>query len=497
MRILTNVLHSSSIIRRAVVGCSLVLIVFMVITALGSFAVGYDAAKSRQDRLLKEVVGMLSRDIVQERYRDRLVELTRGGFYGPGSMLGESVEASNAEVLTMDDSVFEDSFELDDDSPKAMVQAGETVLVRMLHKRGRAMSVTFSRSYWDGPHTVELFGEQYRIFLRTLSDGTHVAAGQLLTERNRAILFSALASAAPILILAPVMLLVLLFVLWKALKPLKSLAGELDERRAEDLNPIDIRGVPQEIQRLVEATNGLLERVGDMRRREARFVADAAHELRSPMTALSLQVDRLSEMPLADDVKARVEDIKNAIARTSNLISQLLALKRAQAQNEEHRSEDGAECLKVISTVIADLYWVAEQKQIVLNVEGLEAPDASELKAAVSEADLSAVVRNLVHNAVSYTQQNGSVTVRVESDDDKVRISVADTGPGIAPAERERVFDPFYRILGNDAPGTGLGLAICRAIVDKAAGSIKLDWAEPSKQKGLLVVVELARSRTV
>ena len=68
---------------------------------------------------------------------------------------------------------------------------------------------------------------------------------------------------------------------------------------------------------------------------------------------------------------------------------------------------------------------------------------------------------------------------------------------GIAPAERERVFDPFYRILGNDAPGTGLGLAICRAIVDKAAGSIKLDWAEPSKQKGLLVVVELARSRTV
>lgn len=498
MRFFPNFAHSSSIIRRVVVGCSAVLIVFTVITALGSFAVGYEAAKSRQDRVLKEVVGILSRDIVQERYRDKIVELTRGGFYGPGSMLGESVEASNAEVLTMDDSVFEDSFELDDDSPRAMVQAGDTVLVRMLHKRGRAMSVTFDRPYWDGAHTVELFGKPYRIFLRTLSDGTHVAAGQLLTERNRAILFSALTSAAPILILAPVMLLVLLFVLWKALRPLKKLAGELDERRAEDLNPINTKGVPEEVRRLVEATNGLLERVGELRRREARFVADAAHELRSPMTALSLQVDRLSEMPLSDDVKARVQDIKNAIERTTNLVTQLLALKRAQAQGEESlHPNEGAECLKVISTVIADLYWVAEQKQISLNVEGLEASDADQLRADIREADLAAIVRNLVHNAVNYTQQGGSVCVRVENTPDKVRICVADTGPGIAPDERERVFDPFYRILGSSAPGTGLGLAICRAIVDKAAGSISLDWADPDKQRGLLATVELPRRRVL
>ena len=97
MRFFPNFAHSSSIIRRVVVGCSAVLIVFTVITALGSFAVGYEAAKSRQDRVLKEVVGILSRDIVQERYRDKIVELTRGGFYGPGSMLGESVEASSAD----------------------------------------------------------------------------------------------------------------------------------------------------------------------------------------------------------------------------------------------------------------------------------------------------------------------------------------------------------------------------------------------------------------
>ncbi len=487
-----------SIIRRAVIGCTATLAVFLIITALASFAAGYDAAKTRQDRVLKEVVGMLSRDIVHQRYRDKIVELTRGGFYGPGSSLGESVEASNAEVLTMDDSMFEDSFELDDDNPGAVVEAGETVLVRMLHKRGRAVSVAFDKPYWDGAHTVEIFGEPYRIFLRTLSDGTHVAAGQLLTERNRAILFSALTSAAPILVLAPVMLLVLLIVLWKALKPLKNLADELASRRAEDLKPIDSRGAPLEVRNLVEATNGLLERVGELRRREARFVADAAHELRSPMTALSLQVDRLSQMPLSDDLHRRVEDIKEAIARTTNLVTQLLALKRAQAQSESGASSElaSAGCLKVVSSILADLYWAADAKKITLDVEGLDGPQAEILAVAMNENDFGALVRNLVQNAINYTPEEGAVAVRVEpeADGSHVVIKVVDNGPGIAPAERQRVFDPFYRILGNKAQGTGLGLAICKTVVERAGGVITLDWADAANEKGLLVTVRLPRA---
>lgn len=487
-----------SIIRRAVVGCTVTLAVFMIITALVSFVAGYEAAKTRQDRVLKEVVGMLSRDIVHQRYRDQIEELTRGGFYGPGSALGESVEASNAEVLTMDDAVFEDSFELDDDNPGAVVEAGEAVLVRMLHKRGRAISVAFDKPYWDGPHTVEIFGEQYRIFLRTLADGTHVAAGQLLTERNRAILFAALTSAAPILVLAPVMLLVLLIVLWKALKPLKNLADELASRRAEDLKPIDGRGAPLEVKNLVEATNGLLERVAELRRREARFVADAAHELRSPMTALSLQVDRLSQMPLTDDLRRRVEDIKQAIARTTNLVTQLLALKRAQAQGETPQQPASAGCLKVVSSIAADLYWAADAKKIALNVEGLDTPEAERLAVAMNENDFGALVRNLVQNAINYTPEGGEVAVRVqaagEGADRSVVLAVADTGPGIPVVERERVFDPFYRILGNKVQGTGLGLAICKTVVERAAGSIALDWADREHEKGLLVTVRLPRA---
>ncbi len=490
--------QQGSIIRRALLGCTVTLVAFMVVTALVSFLVGYEAARERQDRVLKEVVGILSRDIVHQRYRDQIEQLTRGGFYGPGSTLGESVEASNAEVLTMDDSTFEDSFELDDDNPSAVVNAGETVLVRMLHKRGRAMSVTFSESYWDGAHTVEIFGEKYRIFLRTLSDGTHVAAGQLLTERNRAILFGALTSAAPILVLAPVMLLVLLLVLWRALRPLKNVAGELESRRAEDLKPIDGRGAPLEVRHLVEAVNGLLERVSELRRREARFVADAAHELRSPMTALSLQVDRLSQMKLAPEVRERVEDIKAAIARTTNLVTQLLALKRAQAQGETPAAPACAGCLKVISSVAADLYWAAEERQQALNVEGLESAEGAQLAVAMPESDFAALVRNLVQNAVNYTPRGGSVQVCVRAGETVVELEVSDTGPGIAPAERERVFDPFYRILGSEAQGTGLGLAICKTVVECASGTIALDWAHPEApegSRGLRVTVRLPRAQ--
>ena len=238
--------------------------------------------------------------------------------------------------------------------------------------------------------------------------------------------------------------------------------------------------------------------MGELRRREARFVADAAHELRSPMTALSLQVDRLSQMPLSDDLHRRVEDMKEAIARTTNLVTQLLALKRAQAQSESGASSElaSAGCLKVVSSILADLYWAADAKKITLDVEGLDGPQAEILAVAMNENDFGALVRNLVQNAINYTPEEGAVAVRVEpeADGSHVVIKVVDNGPGIAPAERQRVFDPFYRILGNKAQGTGLGLAICKTVVERAGGVITLDWADAANEKGLLVTVRLPRA---
>lgn len=152
------IFRKHSLLKRVTLWCAGTLAVFSLITAAASFAIGYEEAKDRQDDILKEVVGMLSRDIVQQRQRNKIQELTLGGFYGPGSDKGETLPQYGA--LTMDDDVFEDHFQLDDDSKDAVVQAGETVLVRMLHKKGRALTVTFRQSYSNGAHTAEFARRQ-------------------------------------------------------------------------------------------------------------------------------------------------------------------------------------------------------------------------------------------------------------------------------------------------------------------------------------------------
>lgn len=490
-RIKDEYLHHPSLIRRALLWCGATLALFCVASAIASFAIGYERASDRQDETLKEVVGILSRDVVQQKYKNRIRELTVGGFYGPGSQLGESIEASDQAALRMDDDTFEYNYELDDDHSAAKVKAGETVLVRLLHKRGRAVDVKFQRDYTDGAHTVEIFHEPHRIYLRTLKDGTHVAAGQRLKERNKAILASALTTAAPILILAPVMLLVLLWTLWKALKPLKRLEEEVNARQGDNLGALTSPDIPREVEPMVAAINRLLERVSEYRRREARFVADAAHELRTPMTVLNLQVDRLAAMDLPPEAAQKVEEMKRGLARATNMLTQLLALKRAQAEDDAKTGQVKTNCLQTVSAVLEDLYWVAQQKDIALEVEGFDASGFDKLEVAMSSSDLASVVRNLLANAVNYTPEKGEVKLAAVCANNALVLKVSDTGPGIAVSERQRVFDPFYRILGTKAQGTGLGLAICRTIIEKARGTIRLDWADAAAQKGLLVTVRL------
>ena len=482
-----------SLLKRVALWCAGTLALFSLITAAASFAIGYEEAKDRQDDILKEVVGMLSRDIVQQRQRDKIQELTYGGFYGPGSEKGDKLPQYGA--LTMDDDLFEDRFQLDDDSKEAVVKPGETVLVRMLHKKGRAMTVTFREAYDNGAHTAEFAGDTYRFDLRTLSDGTHVAAAQQLSERNEEILIRALTTAAPILILTPVMLLVLLLVLWHALKPVQQLVKEIQERKADDLSELKFEGVPEEIESIMTAVNGLLARVEDLRGREMRFVADAAHELRSPVTALSLQVDRLSEMKMSESAKATVQDIRAGIARLSNLIAQLLTLKRVQAGQDVTGGDQpqSASCLKVVTSVVEDIYWEADRKNVTVEVIGFETDEASKTVVAMPESSLFCLVRNLVHNAVNYVHESGEVTISLKHEDGRVQLVIADNGPGIPVTERSRVFDPFYRVLGTQQTGTGLGLAICKTIADRYGCTLALDWTNPSARQGLSVTVDMPR----
>ena len=487
-----------SLIRRALVWCGATLALFCVMTALGSFVVGYESAREHQDRILKEVVGIVSRDVVRqqlrEEYKAKLKGLTIGGFYGPGSSLGPSIEEADRAALTMDDSQFEDNFELDGDDSDARTVAGETVLVRLLHKRGRAVAVTFTEDYTDGPHTVRIFDESYRVYIRTLADGTHVAAGQRLSERNRIILNAALTSAAPILILAPVMLLVLLFALWRALAPLKRLEAEVNARCGSEKAPLSDNDIPGEVAGLVAAFNGLMQRLDELRRREARFTADAAHELRSPLTALSLQAEQLSRCPMSAQAAEKLADMRRALERAVTLVNQLLAFKRAQAAEGGALATASVGCVEALSGVLEDLWWQAQDKEQTLAVTGLEEASVSEARIGMRAQDFKSLIGNLVQNAVRYTPEKGSVTIAVVCDDKSVTVSVADTGPGIDEAERERVFDPFYRVLGSGEQGTGLGLAIAKTVAVQTGSTIALGWTDAVERTGLTATVVMPRA---
>lgn len=485
------------LVRRAGLWCAATLLVCCAVSAAASLAIGYERAVDIQDDLLEEVVGLLSRDVIGQKYRFRIRELTLGGFYGEGSKLAESIEASDRAALTMDDDRFEDGFLLDEKDPRAVVHAGDAVLVRLLHKKGRAAEVRLAQDFRDGAHTVDIFGEPHRIYLRTLADGTHVAAGQKLKERNEAVWVSALASAAPILILVPVLLAVLLAVLWRALQPLKKLEAQINARAGDDLAPLALDGIPAEVVSTVASVNRLLGRVDELKKRQARFVSDAAHELRTPISVLQLQVDRLRDMELNEAARSKVAELAAGIERTGHLVAQLLVLQRAQFEKQSHPAGGPPECdvKDVVVAVVEDLFWVAQAKDVALQVAGLDdGPQGQGLRAAVSGADLATLVRNFADNAVKYTPEGGTVTISVGTAAGGIGLRVADTGPGIAPELRGRVFDPFYRVLGNQAVGTGLGLAICKTVADKNGISIALDWADAKAQQGLAVEVVLPRA---
>nr|WP_239477716.1 ATP-binding protein [Sutterella massiliensis] len=286
--------------------------------------------------------------------------------------------------------------------------------------------------------------------------------------------------------------------------PVRSLRETLAAKTGEDLAPVVDEAIPSEIQPLVDAVNGLLSRVGELREREARFVADAAHELRSPLAALSLQAERLSKEQLSPAARERVDNLRRVIDRAVRQVNQLLVLKRAQASatgaasaasgaaSADAAAAPAADIAAAIGRAVEDVWPDIERKRLEFEVEGLD-DDASDddRLLPISEDDLFTILRNLLENAARYTPEGGAIRLRCELG--RKRITVRDTGPGIASEERGRVFDPFYRVLGTGVTGTGLGLAIVKTLAEKYGWRVTLADAAPTAApgaKGLAVTIE-------
>ncbi len=336
----------------------------------------------------------------------------------------------------------------------------------------------------DGLHTLEVGSETFRVLVKTTAAGERIAVAQESGFRNEIARDGALRTVMPFLILVPVLLLIVADLVRKMFRPIAALSREIDQRAEQELHPVDDRHLPAEVRPFAVAINRLLTRVGQSMDAQRRFVADAAHELRSPLTALSLQAERLAAAEMSVLARERLTALSQGIERGRSLLDQLLTLAKAQSATGVPQSPVSVQ--DIYRRVLEDLMPLAEAKHIDIGVEGTQNAEVW-----VSEPDLIAVVRNLVDNAIRYTPEGGQVDLSANVSGGKARLRIQDNGPGIPLDERDRVFDPFYRTLGSEQIGSGLGLSIVQTIAHRIGAEIRLDFSDLARQTGLSVTVRL------
>jgi two-component system OmpR family sensor kinase len=272
--------------------------------------------------------------------------------------------------------------------------------------------------------------------------------------------------------LIPVLGIAILLIVRRGLKPLKRIAAEVDARNAGALEPVRESPVPEEVQPLVQALNSLLERLDHALAAQRAFVADAAHELRTPLTAIALQTQLLARAQGEAERAEALQKLQAGVERGSHLVQQLLTLARQEPAAAE-RVFVPVDLAALARTVITERTALALERGIDLGLPRAEAVTVS----GNAEA-LQALLGNLVDNALRYTPAGGKVDVEVYAAAGTPLLAVADAGPGIPAAERERVFDRFYRVPGSHATGTGLGLAIVKSIAEIHGARVELKDAE-------------------
>jgi two-component system sensor histidine kinase TctE len=276
------------------------------------------------------------------------------------------------------------------------------------------------------------------------------------------------------------------FGLQRGLRPLLRLREEVLERKPEELKPFSGQGLQAELQPLVAALNQYMARLSDQIAAQRRFIANAAHQLRTPLTILATQAAYASRSENLAEKDEALEAIHGNARGMARLANQLLTLSRVEPGSQLRRSE-AVDLVAVARKALESQVAQALAKRMDLGFD----PHVETATVLGDPVLLQELVVNLVDNALRYTPEGGVVTVGIEPADSRWLLTVRDNGPGIPAAERERVFERFYRVLGGDTEGSGLGLAIVREIVDGSGGRIRLEDA--GEDGGLLVIVELDR----
>lgn len=356
---------------------------------------------------------------------------------------------------------------------------------------GQEDTVPLSNTLGEGFHTIkggvddddDDDDDEYRAYIRQTPQGK-IAVLQETEYRDDLAATAAYQSVLPLLIALPLMILLTVWITYRAMRPVKTLSASLGKRRSDDLSPLDGEGVPSEIQGFVTAINQLLQRTGENIRRQQRFIADAAHELRSPLTALSLQAERLTKLPQSDEAREQTGLILQSIQRNRHLLEQLLTHARAQG-SETQRNLTDISLQAQFRRVLQELMPLALDKQ-----QDIGVAVENDLRIRADDTEIYTLIKTFTDNAIRYTPAGGRIDIGFSETPTTLTIWVEDDGPGIPAAERSRVTDAFYRILGTEQQGTGLGLSIADAIAKRYGGKLILADSR-NFAHGLLIQAEL------
>ncbi len=356
---------------------------------------------------------------------------------------------------------------------------------------GQEDTIPLSNTLGEGFHTIkggvddddDDDDDEYRAYVHQTPQGK-IAVLQETEYRDDLAATAAYQSVLPLLIALPLMILLTVWITYRAMRPVKTLSASLGKRRSDDLSPLDGEGVPSEIQGFVTAINQLLQRTGENIRRQQRFIADAAHELRSPLTALSLQAERLTKLPQSDEAREQTGLILQSIQRNRHLLEQLLTHARAQG-SETQRNLIDISLQAQFRRVLQELMPLALDKQ-----QDIGVAVENDLRIRADDTEIYTLIKTFTDNAIRYTPAGGRIDIGFSETPTTLTIWVEDDGPGIPAAERSRVTDAFYRILGTEQQGTGLGLSIADAIAKRYGGKLILADSR-NFAHGLLIQAQL------
>jgi len=369
-------------------------------------------------------------------------------------------------------------------------EAGSDFVIQVWSPDGRVLYGSHPNLDAPGPVSpgfgdVETRSGQWRVFA-TFHRGLTIQVAQHRLAREALALGAALRTLIPFLLVLPLMGWLIWKLVGREVKVLEVTAQAVARRSPESLEPIDASTAPTEVQPLMSALNGLLGRLGTALTQQRQFIADAAHELRTPLTALRLQL-QLAERARDEAERDRAHAaLREGIGRAVHVVEQLLALARADPEARNHVAHSPVDLADLARSVVQEFDAAAGARGLALQLDARE-PVVIE----GNRATLHALMENLVDNAIRYSGEGGSeVAIRVRKEGGEAIFEVEDRGSGIPAAERERVFDRFYRGESAAEGGTGLGLAIVRRVAERHGGRVEL--LDAPGGRGLLVKVTLS-----